>query len=237
MADSRLVVLEKPKSPISEMYRILRTNVQFAAVDTVIKSVVVTSSGPGEGKSVTTANLAVAFAQSGKSVIVVDADMRKPTQYQLWGMDNLRGLTNVLISEENVESVLQRTPLPNLRVLTTGPIPPNPAEMLGSQKMTVLIEKLSELADIVLIDTPPVIAVTDAALLAPQVDGVILVIGSGIARIDAAQRVKEMLLNGKARILGTVLNMVDDDSDDYYYYYYYGEGNDKKNKGKGRSKS
>ncbi|WP_308447260.1 CpsD/CapB family tyrosine-protein kinase [Desulforamulus aquiferis] len=232
MANGKLVVLEKPKSPIAEMYRILRTNVQFAAVDKEIKTILLTSSGPGEGKSVTTANLAVAFAQSGKSVIIVDTDMRKPTQYKLWGLENMVGLTNLLIGDEEVEKILQPTPMDNLRVLTTGPIPPNPAEMLGSQRMSSMIKKLTGYADIIIFDSPPVIAVTDAALLAPQVDGVILVVGSGIARIEGAQRVKEMLLNGKARILGTVLNMVEQESQDYYYYYYYyGEGNDKKKKG------
>ena len=234
MPKDRLVVLDDPKSPISEMYRILRTNIQFAAIDQEIKTLVITSSGPGEGKSLTSANLAIAFAQSGQSVLLIDADLRKPTQHKKWELDNIRGLSNLIIGDEDIEKCLQKTPMDNLQVITTGPIPPNPAELLGSQRMTKLIERFKQYADIVIIDTPPVIAVTDAALLAPQVDGVILVVGSGITKIEAAQRSKEMLSHGKARILGTVLNMVQEDSQDYYYYYYYGEGKSAK-KGSRRS--
>lgn len=232
---SRIVVLKNPKSPIAEAYRIARTNVQFAAVDKELRTIVVTSSGPREGKSTTTANLGVAFAQSGKSVIIIDADLRKPTQHQVWEIDNFRGLTNILLGDAEIASVLQETPMENLNVVTTGPIPPNPAELIGSKRMMKLIEKFTDFADIILIDTPPVIAVTDAALLAPQVDGVILVVASGLAKIEAAQRAKQMLVNGKATILGIILNMVDEDTHDYYYYYYYGDGSSDKKKGRKRN--
>lgn len=231
MTRSNLVVIEDPKSPIAEAYRIARTNIQFAAVDTELKTLLITSSGPSEGKSTTAANIGAAFAQSGKSVIIIDADLRKPTQHKVWEIDNFRGITNVLLGDAEIDSVLQKTPIDNLQVSTTGPIPPNPAELLGSQRMSNLLARFKEYADIIIIDTPPVIAVTDAALLAPQVDGVVLVVASGQAKIEAAQRSKQMLVNGRARILGTILNMVDEDTEDYYYYYYYGEGSgDKKSR-------
>lgn len=232
---NRLVVLDNPKSPVAEAYRIARTNIQFAAVDKELKTILITSSGPAEGKSTTAANLSIAFAQSGKSVIIVDADLRKPTQHKVWGIDNSIGLTNILLGDLGISTALQSSPMKNLHIITTGPIPPNPAELLGSQRMTTLLTSFKEHADIIIIDTPPVIAVTDAALLAPQVDGVVLVVASGQAKIEAAQRAKQMLLNGKAKILGTMLNMVEEDSQDYYYYYYYGEGSGGKKKGKSRS--
>ena len=232
MPGSKLVVLENPKSPVAEAYRIARTNIQFAAVDEDIKCLLVTSSGPGEGKSTSAANLAVAFAQSGKNVLLVDADLRKPTQHKIWGKDNMCGLTNILLGDSSIAETKQSTPMANLYVITTGPIPPNPAELLGSQRMSKLLEQFAGHADIVMIDTPPIIAVTDAALLAPQVDGVVLVVASGQAQIEAVLKAKQMLANGKARILGILLNKVDEDSQDYYYYYYYGEGTRGKKKGK-----
>lgn len=232
MSSIKLVVLENPKSPIAEAYRIARTNIQFASVDRELRTLLVTSSGPSEGKSTTAANLGVAFAQSGKSVIIVDADLRKPTQHKMWEIENMQGLTNILLGDADIADTARRIALPNLQVITTGPIPPNPAELLGSQRMSQLLQKLKEYADLIIIDTPPIVAVTDAALLAPQVDGVVLVVAAGQAKIEYAQRAKKMLINGKARILGTILNMVEEDSEDYYYYYYYGEGSSKKKKGR-----
>lgn len=217
MADKKIAILKNPRSHMAEMYRILRTNVQFASVDKNVKTILITSPGPNEGKSFTAANLAVAFAQSGQSVILVDCDLRKPCQHKIWELENMRGLSNIIIENEEIGGYLQQTPVDNLKIITTGPIPPNPSEILVSQKMSNLISNLRSYADVILLDTPPVVAVTDTALLAPQVDGVILVIGSGIAKIETSQRAKEMLINGKARILGTVLNLTDDHDPDYYY--------------------
>lgn len=235
MQQSKLVVLENPKSPIAEAYRIARTNIQFAAVDKDLKTFLITSSGPSEGKSTTAANLSIAFAQAGKSVLLIDADLRKPTQHKIWDFDNSKGLTNILLGDAEISRTVQPTPMNNLHVLTTGPIPPNPSEMMGSQRMSQLLKKSQEFADIIIIDSPPIIAVTDAALLASQVDGVVLVVAVGQARIESAQRAKKMLINGKATILGTILNMVEEDSEDYYYYYYYVEGDRNKKKGKHRN--
>lgn len=235
MVNGNLIVIENPKSPIAEAYRIARTNIQFAAVDHELKTLLITSSGPSEGKSTTAANIGAAFAQSGKGVIILDADLRKPTQHKIWGVDNFRGLTNVLLGDAEISGVLQKSPLSNLHIITTGPIPPNPAELLGSQRMSNFLADLSKYADIIIIDSPPVIAVTDPALLAPQVDGVLLVVASGQAKIEAAQRSKQMLLNGRAKILGTILNVVDEDTEDYYYYYYYGQGSGHKKSRRGNS--
>ena len=215
-----LITLEQTKSPISEAYRTLRTNVQFTGVDSETKKIMVTSSGPGEGKSHTVANLAVSMAQSGKSVLVVDADMRNPTQHKLFGIDNSHGLSVALVQEEHYSRNIRGTSVPGVKVFTAGPIPPNPAELVGSKRMKRLIHEVSEQFDMVLIDTPPVIAVTDASILAQQVDGVILVLASGEVNKDFAQKAKEQLDKVGAKILGAVLNKVEIKTSEYYYYNY-----------------
>lgn len=216
-----LITLEQTKSPISEAYRTLRTNVQFTSVDSETKKIMVTSSGPREGKSSTVANLAVSIAQAGKSIVVVDADMRNPTQHKLFGLNNGQGLSTALVQDQDYRQHIQETAMPGVQVLTGGPIPPNPAELVGSKRMKRLIEELSEQFDIVLIDTPPIIAVTDAAILAQEVDGVILVLASGEVNKEFAQRAKEQLDKVGAKILGAVLNKADIKTSEYYYYYYY----------------
>lgn len=225
-----LITLEQTKSPISEAYRTLRTNVQFTSVDSETKKIMITSSGPGEGKSSTAANLAVSIAQSGKSIIVVDADMRKPTQHKLFGLDNGEGLSVALVQDQDYRKYIKKTDVPGLMVLTAGPIPPNPAELVGSKRMKRLIEELSLDYDMVLIDTPPIIAVTDAAILAQEVDGVILVLASGEVNKEFAQKAKEQLDKVGAKILGAVLNKVDMKTGEYYYYYNYNATDDSKKK-------
>lgn len=233
MPYSKLIALTNPKSSISEIYRIIRTNIMFSSLDRPLKSFLVTSSGPGEGKSVTAANLAVVFAQSGKRVLLVDADLRKPSQHHIFDLNNDRGVTSVLLGDAGLEEALHVVPETRLSVLTTGPIPPNPAELLGSEKMKLFLEELQKRADLVIVDTPPLMAVTDAALMASRVDGVVLVLSSGKVKIELARKAKELLLNVKARILGTVLNMVDGSNPDYYYYYYH-RGKRKKKSSIGR---
>lgn len=225
-----LITLEQTKSPISEAYRTLRTNVQFTSVDSETKKIMVTSPGPGEGKSSTAANLAVSIAQSGKSIIVVDADLRKPTQHKLFGLDNREGLSVALVQDQDYREFIKETAVPGLMVLTAGPIPPNPAELVGSKRMKRLIEELSLEYDMVLIDTPPIIAVTDAAILAQEVDGVILVLASGEVNKEFAQKAKDQLDKVGAKILGAVLNKVDMKTGEYYYYYNYNASDDPKKK-------
>ena len=225
MAERKLIVQEQPKSPVAEAYRTLRTNLQYAKVDGELKTIMFTSAGPGEGKSTTVANTAVALAQSGKKVILVDCDLRKPVQHKTFKLKN-QGLTNVLVEHLQVADYIQDTSVENLRLVTSGPIPPNPSELLGSLKMAELLAALKDQADIVLIDVPPVVAVTDASVLASQVDGITLVLDSGTVRPEMAQRAKELLTNANGRILGVVLNRVEIDDEHAYYYYYY--GNEKK---------
>ena len=203
-----LITLEQTKSPISESYRSIRTNIEFASLDSVPQKILITSTGLHEGKSLTVANLAVSMAQSGKSVLVLDADMRNSTQHKLFGLDNGQGLSRALVQDRDFRDYIKETNVPGLMVLTAGPIPPNPAELVGSKRMKRLIEEASEQFDIVLIDTPPVIVVTDAAILAQKVDGVILVLASGEVNKDDAQTAKEHLDNVGAKVLGTILNKV-----------------------------
>ena len=225
MAERKLIVNEQPKSAAAEAYRTLRTNLQYAKVDGELKTIMYTSAGPSEGKSTTIANTAVALAHSGKKVILVDCDLRKPVLHKIFDKKN-QGLTNILVEHSNLNDYIQETDIENLRIVTSGPIPPNPSELLGSLKMTELLASLREQADMVLIDVPPVVAVTDASVMASQVDGIALVLDSGTVRPEMAQRAIELLTNANGKILGVILNRVEIDDEHAYYYYYY--GNDKK---------
>lgn len=221
----QLIVHEDAKSPIAEAYRILRTNIQFSKVDGDLKVILFTSAGPGEGKSTTVANTAVAIAQSGKKVVIIDCDLRKPAQHKIFGK-RTQGVTNILVEDHPVHELLQDTGIDNLQVLTSGPIPPNPSELLGAAKMRQIINDTRQLADIVIVDAPPTVAVTDACVLASSVDGIVLVLGAGQVRPEMAQKAKELLRNANGHILGVVLNRVEIEEEHAYYYYYY--GNEKK---------
>lgn len=215
-----LITLEDSKSPISEAYRMLRTNIQFRNVDSDYKKIMITSAGRREGKSFTVANLAVSMAQDGKSVLVVDADLRNPTQNKLFGLDNAQGLSVALTLDQGLSQYIKETPVPGVKVLTAGPVPFNPAELIGSARMKRLIKEAGEQFDLVLFDTPPIIAVTDGALLAQEVDGVVLVLNLGDENQNYAQYAKEQLEKVNARFLGAVLNNVDMKPSEYCYYEY-----------------
>jgi protein-tyrosine kinase len=214
-----LITFFSPRAAISEQYRTIRTNIQFSSVDESIQTIMVTSSGPEEGKSTTVANLAVVFAQTGKKVLLIDADLRKPTVHYTFQVDNLSGLTNVLTKQATMEEAVNETKVENLFVLTSGPIPPNPAELLGSKAMDELLVSSLETYDIVIFDTPPVLAVTDAQILANKCDGTILVVNSGKTEIEPAVKSKELLLSSKGKLLGVVLNQKNANDSQYYYYY------------------
>jgi capsular exopolysaccharide synthesis family protein len=199
-----LITITDPRSPVSEAYRTLRTNLQFSSLDDPIHTMVVTSPAPDEGKSTTIANLAVILAQGGRRTIIVDCDLRRPALHALFDLQAEPGLTNVML-EEDGEPFLQETGVEGLRLLSSGPKPPNPADMLGAQKLDKIIESLVKDADIVLFDAPPVIAVTDAAVLGAKLDGVLLVIRAGKTRRDHAQRAKELLEKANVRIIGAAL--------------------------------
>lgn len=219
-----LVTVQNPRSPIAEAYRGLRTNLTFASLDRPLRQLLITSAGPEEGKSTVLANLAVVEAQAGRQVIIVDADLRRPRQHELFGISNATGLTTLLTAEKGLQdasvqaSFLQATSVPGLRVLSSGPLPPNPAELLTSQRMAALMTALSALADLVLFDAPPVVVVTDAAILASQVDGVLLVVNANGTRREHAQRAYQLLNKVNARVVGSVLNNAAPDRSLQTYY-------------------
>lgn len=214
-----LITLADPRSPVSEAYRTLRTNLEFFSLDEPIRTLVVTSPGSEEGKSTVLANLAVTLAQGGKLVILVDCDLRRPTQHSLFGLDNATGLTTMMLDEAaRSDPPLRETPVDGLRVLPAGPLPPNPAELLGSQRMKDTVVVLLEQADVLLFDAPPVLAVTDALVLAVQTDGVLLVVKAGGTKREYIQQAKERLERVNARIVGAVLNNAPTDSRLHGYY-------------------
>ncbi|MBU8752332.1 CpsD/CapB family tyrosine-protein kinase [Priestia megaterium] len=216
----RLLAHNSPKAPVAEQYRTIRTNIQFSNTDEAITSIVLTSSGPGEGKSTTASNLATVYAQQGLRVLLIDADLRKPTAHYTFRVENHIGLTNVLTNQSTLGKAVQATEVPDLFLLTSGPIPPNPAELLASNRMTELLKEMKAEFDMVIFDTPPVLAVSDAQILANQVDGTILVVSSGKTDKEAAVKAKELLHKANAKVLGAVLNNRKlDEGSDYYYYY------------------
>ncbi|OIO88667.1 MAG: hypothetical protein AUK03_15860 [Anaerolineae bacterium CG2_30_64_16] len=219
----QLVAWLQTKAPESEAYRTLRTNIQFSSVDKPVRSLLVTSAGPSEGKSTTAANLAVVMAQTGQRVVLVDTDLRRPVMHKVFGVANNTGLTSALLNGEQVvlDGHLQGTEVENLSLLTSGPIPPNPSELLGSHRMARLVEKLAGQADLVIFDSPPVLAVTDAAVMGRQVDGVVLVVDAGQTREQVLAQAAAELQQTGANLLGVVLNRLDSRRGGYYYYYYY----------------
>jgi protein-tyrosine kinase len=203
----RLVTAIDPRSAAAEAYRTLRTNLEFTGLDAPLRTVIVTSAGAEDGKSTVLANLAVAMAESGKSVVAVDCDFRNPTLHILIGGPQTPGFTNVLLGGSLDESI-HKTAIPGLSLMPTGPLPPNPGEVLASARLEGIWDGLKSRADMVLIDTSPIGLVSDAAQLAPRSDGVLLVLRSGHTRREASQNAKRQLEQVKARILGVVLNDV-----------------------------
>ena len=206
MDDIKLIVQNNPKSPISGTYRAIRTNIQFAGAGKHLKYIAFTSSVPGEGKSTTISNLALTMAQDGKKVLLIDNDLRKPMQHKVFGLLN-KGLTNIIAMGLTFDEVVNKDVFPNLDVLTSGPIPPNPSEILGSEKMSDILKEVGEKYDYILLDLPPILAVTDAASWA-HADGIVLVVRSGITAPEEAKEAKKRLEAGHANILGVVLNGV-----------------------------
>lgn len=206
-----------PRSPVSESYRTLRTNLSFSSLDKPLRTLVITSAAPDEGKSTTIANLAVTIAQGGKRTILVDCDLRRPSLHTIFGKSAEPGLTNMLL-DENSDPPLQKTEVENLHLLASGAKPPNPADLLGSNKLDMVIARLMEEADIILFDAPPVIAVTDAAILGSKVDGVLLVVRAGKTRRDHAERAKQMLEKANVNIVGVTLTNAPKDGSIGGYY-------------------
>jgi len=216
----------RPKSAIAEAFRTLRTNIGFSSYGGANKIILTTSPAPDEGKSTVSANLAVVMAQARSRVLLIECDLRKPVLHQYFELDNRRGLTNLLVQDLAVEDVIQTTRVDGMHVITSGPIPPNPSELLASARMDEVLARVGEQYDVALIDAPPVIAVTDAALLAPRVDSVLLVLRAGSTRIEMAQEARNTLQNAGAKNIGVVLNIIKLHGGGYYNYYsYYGAKN------------
>jgi capsular exopolysaccharide synthesis family protein len=225
----KLITSKNSKSPISEAFRTIRTNIEFSSIDHKIKTILVTSTEPGEGKSVTVANLGVTMAMAGKRVLVIDSDLRNPTIHKIYEITNDDGLTNLLVNPDIKPTDILVSPYPNLYFLASGPLPPNPAELLGSQKIHQLFDTLKNEFDLILVDSPPVLAVADASILASYLDGVILVAASGQVSKDHILSARDQLQKVKANILGVILNKVPEGSGSYYNYYYYGSTSSNKN--------
>ena len=222
-----LVSLKNPKSRSAEAFRTLRTNIQFSSLDNDIITIVVTSSGSGEGKSTVMSNLAITMAESGKRVIIVDCDLRKPSIHKKMGVTNSVGLTNILVQNVLKEDCIVKSPVKNLYILTSGPVPPNPAELLGTKKMRDFIEELKKEFDMVLIDAPPVLAVTDAQILSTIADGVIFVAAYGEAQKNALVDAKQLIDKVGGKVIGIVFNKVPETISGYGKYYkgYYDKEN------------
>ena len=214
-----LITKLNPRSPISEQYRTIRTNLQFASIDEPLQSILITSPGPAAGKSLTAANIAVVYAQQEKKTLLIDADMRKPTVHYTFRVDNLRGLSNVLVGDTPLESAVEQSDVENLDVLTCGPIPPNPAELLASTRMEEVLNQAKQLYDFIIFDTPPLLAVADAKILSNIVDGCLLVVRSGVTKMEEVERTVDLLDDGHAKVLGAILNDKEKTESTYYYYY------------------
>ncbi|MBR2182005.1 MAG: CpsD/CapB family tyrosine-protein kinase, partial [Acidaminococcaceae bacterium] len=221
-----LLAFKDPKSPVAEAYRSIRTNLQFSGVDKEMKLVEVTSAVPNEGKSTVIASLAVVLAQAKKKVLLLDCDFRNPTQHKLFGLHN-RGITNCMATGGDYHDYIQKVDQENLDILVSGPVAPNPSEMLMSNRMQELLDTARKEYDYVLIDTPPIMPVTDAAVLGAKVDGVMIVIASGADKPELVQAAKTRLIQGGANILGCILNKVQVGGGRYGYgnrKYGYGYG-------------
>lgn len=234
MEGLNLVTQNDPKNPAAEAYRVIRTGIQFAQAGKELQTIALTSCTPNEGKSTTIANLAVVLTQAGKSVLLIDCDMRNPAVHKNFNLSNKVGLSSCISMGTALSDAVQKTSIEGLYALTGGVIPPNPSELLGSEQMKNVLQRAKEQYDYVLIDTPPVMPVTDALIVSRFVDGMILVIASAEVKVEMARDVKNQLVNAGANILGVVLNKVRSEHHGYGYgyYYYYGNDGEKHNKSK-----
>ena len=220
MLASQLITVQDPQSIVSEQFKTIRTNINFSMSDKHISTLLITSSTPSEGKSTNSANIAAVFAQAEKKVLLIDSDMRKPTAHHTFAVENTMGLSDLLIRQHTIEEVLQKTTIEGLDIITSGPIPPNPTELLSSEAMDQLIEILNDKYDLVIFDAPSVLSVTDAQILSNKCEGVILVVNTGKTEKDNVVKAKNILLASKANMLGVIMNNFILRKDLNYYKYY-----------------
>lgn len=213
-----LIVEKNSKSISAEAYKTLRTNIQYSSFDKEIKTILITSTIPGEGKSTIAGNLALSFAQQDKKVLVIDCDLRKPSLHKIFKLSNLKGLSDIIVGNSDLEKAMYNYK-DNFDILTSGKIPPNPSEILASNAMTALLEKLKTKYDIIIIDSAPLQAVTDAQIISNKVDGTLLVIRASVTKREAILQAKDLLNQVNAKILGVVLNGAENNSEKHYYYY------------------
>jgi non-specific protein-tyrosine kinase len=219
--EGKPIAQEQPRLPVSESFRALRTAITYAAVDKPLRTIMVTSPSPLDGKTTICANLGVVFAQGGKKAVIVDGDLRRPMESERFGLVNASGLSDLFLQPlDLVDGSVQASGIPGLKVVTSGALPPNPAELMASKKMLEILERLNVENDLVLVDTPPALSVTDAVALAPGMDGVILVVKPGVTKLAAFKQTLELLQEVGAKILGVVLNDVEPGSRKYGYYYH-----------------
>ncbi|MFB7155374.1 MULTISPECIES: CpsD/CapB family tyrosine-protein kinase [unclassified Lysinibacillus] len=212
----KLVTISDSKSIISEQFRTIRTNITFSMSDTDLKTILVTSSIPAEGKSTTVANIGIVFAQEGKKVLIIDADMRKPTLHHTFHAENVTGLSNVLTRQSPIYDVIQETPIDGLNIMTSGPTPPNPSELLASNQLKALILEVSRDFDLIFFDAPPLLPVTDAQILSNKCEGTLLIVNSGVVEKMQLQKAHSILKASQAKLLGAVLNNCEMQSEYYY---------------------
>lgn len=227
---AKLITAANPKNPVSEQFRTIRTNIHFMSVDKPLRRIAFTSSSISEGKSTVTANMAITWAQDGKKVLLIDADLRRSTLHRTFELPNNRGLTTILtsgLSKIDLNEVIPNSGIKNLDVLTAGPIPPNPSELLNSKRMLNFLKAVEPMYDLVVIDVPPLLEVTDTQVLSDKLDGIVLVVRAGVTQKAGVARAVEMLKISKARLLGYVLNDADSEDAAYGYGYGYGYGDEK----------
>jgi succinoglycan biosynthesis transport protein ExoP len=220
--DEQPITASEPRAPVAEAFRALRTNLQFASVGHPVHTLLVTSPSPRDGKSTVAVNLGVVVAQSERKVVILDSDLRRPRIHKLLRLSNRRGISELFVSPQiHLDGALQKTETNNLYALTSGSLPPNPSELLGSERMMEIIKQINEQSDLLILDTPPVLAVTDAVVLASHVDAVLLVVKPGVTRMEAAKQSVEQLRRVGANLIGIVLNDVEFKRSSYYYRGYY----------------
>ena len=219
----KITSLEKPQSNISEAYRTIRTGIEFSNLDKDLKIICITSSKKDEGKTTVLSNLGVSFAKIDKKVLLIDADLRNPSISKMFDTSNSQGLMDILLGKRNIQDCVKKTKQENLYILTGGTIPPNPAEVLSSKKMSEFIESIKDEYDYIFIDSPPVGVVSDASIISAYSDGVIFVVGANEVDSNLAKIAKERLDSVKANIVGVILNKFKTDTNSEYYNYYYNE--------------